>query len=70
MWHPPLLNWFKCNIDGASSGNPSNASGGGVFRDANADFLYAFAKPLGIASSYFAELCGAIKAIEIAHHKR
>jgi ribonuclease HI len=41
-----------------------------VFRDSNADFLFAFAEPLGIASSYSAELCGAMKAIEIAYNKR
>jgi ribonuclease HI len=63
---PPSLNWIKCNTDGASSGNPGLASCGGVFRDHNADFLLAFAEPLGIASSYFAELSGVIKAIEIA----
>jgi hypothetical protein len=69
LWHPPLLNWVKCNTDGASVGNPGNASCGGVFRDFNADFLLAFAEPLGFASSYFAELCGVMKAIEIAYNK-
>jgi ribonuclease HI len=69
LWHPPLLNWVKCNTDGASVGNPGNASCGGVFRDSNADFLLAFAEPLGFASSYFAELCGVMKAIEIAYNK-
>ncbi|GAU10853.1 hypothetical protein TSUD_425370, partial [Trifolium subterraneum] len=69
IWQPPLLNWIKCNIDGASSGNLGNASCGGVFRDHNADFVYAFADPLGFASSYFAELCGAMRAIEIAYEK-
>jgi ribonuclease HI len=63
---PPSLNWIKCNTDGASIGNPGLASCGGVFRNHNAEFLMAFAEPLGIATSYFAELSGAIKAIEIA----
>jgi ribonuclease HI len=31
-----------------------------------ADFLFAFAEPLGFESSFFAELCGALRAIEIA----
>jgi ribonuclease HI len=66
IWMPPALNWIKCNTDGASIGNPGLASCGGVFRDQNADFLLAFAEPLGIASSYFAELSGVIKAIEIS----
>ncbi|GAU41845.1 hypothetical protein TSUD_177560 [Trifolium subterraneum] len=69
IWHPPPLNWTKCNIDGASCGNPGIASCGGIFRDHNVDFVLAFAKPLGIASSYFAELCGAMNAIEIAYSK-
>ncbi|CAJ2637539.1 unnamed protein product [Trifolium pratense] len=69
IWQPPLLNWIKCNIDGASSGNPGNASCGGVFRDHNADFVYAFTEPLGVGSSYFAEFCGAMRAIEIAFEK-
>jgi ribonuclease HI len=67
LWTPPLLNWIKCNTDGASIGNPGNASCGGVFRDSNAEFLLAFAEPIGHASSYLAELCGAMKAVEIAH---
>jgi ribonuclease HI len=66
IWLPPSLNWTKCNIDGASNGNPDIASCGGVFRDNSADFLFAFAEPLGIATSYFAELSAALRAIEIA----
>jgi ribonuclease HI len=69
LWQPPLQNWLKCNIDGASMGNPGATTCGGVFRDANGDFLYAFAEPLGIENAYFAELCGAMNAIEIAYHK-
>ncbi|CAJ2670958.1 unnamed protein product [Trifolium pratense] len=68
-WQPPLLNWIKCNIDGASCGNPGNASCGGIFRNHEADFIYGFAEPLGVASSVFAELCGAMRAIEIAYQK-
>ncbi|KAK2429733.1 hypothetical protein QL285_028147 [Trifolium repens] len=68
LWQPPLLNWYKCNVDGASQGNPGNASCGGIFRDSAADFVQAFAEPLGIVTSYFAELNGAMRAIEIAFH--
>jgi hypothetical protein len=66
LWLPPMLNWIKCNIDGASSGNPGNASCGGVFRNHEAEFVYGFAEPLGIRNAYVAELCGAMRAIEIA----
>jgi ribonuclease HI len=68
LWQPPLLNWYKCNVDGASQGNPGNASCGGIFRDSAADFVQAFAEPLGTVTSYFAELNGAMRAIEIAFH--
>jgi ribonuclease HI len=63
------LNWIKCNTDGASNGNPGIASCGGIFRDHNANFVYAFAEPLGREIAFFAELCGALKAIELAFEK-
>jgi ribonuclease HI len=65
-WQPLLLNWYKCNIDGASCGNPGNASCGGIFRNHEADFLYGFAEPLGVTTTFIAEMCGAMRAIEIA----
>jgi ribonuclease HI len=69
-WYPPLTNWIKCNIDGASSGNPGNAACGGIFRDHEANFVHSFAEHLGVANSYFAEMCGAMRAIEIAYHNQ
>jgi ribonuclease HI len=60
------VSWIKCNIDGASSGNPGIASCGGVFRNSDSEFISAFAEPLGVGSSYFAEMSGALRAIEIA----
>jgi ribonuclease HI len=68
-WQPPLLNWFKCNIDGASNGNPGISSCGGIFRDHEANFILAFAEPLQITTSYVAELSGAMRAVEIAFQK-
>jgi ribonuclease HI len=44
------------------------SSCGGIFRDHEANFIYAFAEPLGTSTSYVAELCGAMRAIEIAFH--
>lgn len=26
IWHPPLVNWIKCNIDGTSQGNPGSSA--------------------------------------------
>jgi hypothetical protein len=40
---------------------------GGVFRNNSVEFVFAFVETLGINSSYFVELCGAMKAIEIAY---
>jgi ribonuclease HI len=64
------MNWFKCNIDGASCGNPDNAACGGIFRNHEADFVYSFAEPLGITNSYIAEMCGVMRAIEIAYQNQ
>jgi hypothetical protein len=69
LWHPPLINWYKCNIDGASCGNPGNASCGAIFRYHDAEFVYGFAEPLGVTNAYVAELCGAMRVIEIAFQK-
>jgi ribonuclease HI len=66
LWTPPLFPWIKCNIDGAAKGNPGLAGCGGVFRNHRADMLCCYAEPLGIASSFLAELHAAISAIEIA----
>jgi ribonuclease HI len=66
IWCPPMFNWLKCNIDGASCGNPGNAACGGVFRNHAADFVYGFAEPLGVMNAFVAEMCGAMRAVEIA----
>ncbi|PNX85213.1 ribonuclease H [Trifolium pratense] len=46
LWQPPLINWIKCNIDGAAKGSLGIASCGGVFRDHTAALYYFFAEPL------------------------
>lgn len=69
IWKPPVFNWIKCNIDGASIGNPGPLDCGGVFRDKNADFLGSFAYNIGLSSSLIVELNGAMYAVEIAHQK-
>jgi ribonuclease HI len=67
VWHPPIISWIKCNTDGASSGNPGTTSCGGVFRNHFSDFVFAFAEPLGVQTSLFAETCGVLRAIEVAY---
>jgi ribonuclease HI len=66
FWNPPLQNWSKCNIDGACSQGKASCSG--IFRNHEAEFLFCFAEPLGNFSPLHAELCGAMRAIEIAYH--
>ncbi|GAU17935.1 hypothetical protein TSUD_330600 [Trifolium subterraneum] len=65
-WQPPGADWLKCNIDGASNGNPGLSSCGGIFRNSSSDFVYGFAEHLGVATSFYAELCGAMRAIDLA----
>jgi ribonuclease HI len=68
IWTPPIANWVKCNTDGSSTSTASACAG--VFRNANADFIGAFADNVGLHTAFYAELAGALKAIELAflHH--
>jgi hypothetical protein len=31
LWQPPMINWAKCNIDGAGKGNSGLAGCGRIF---------------------------------------
>ncbi|PNX55951.1 ribonuclease H [Trifolium pratense] len=53
--------------DGAAKGNPGLAGCVGIFRNHVSDMLYCFAEPLGAATSFQAELCAVMSAVEIAH---
>jgi len=33
FWHPPIINWVKCNTDATSLGNPGSAACVGIFRN-------------------------------------
>ncbi|GAU22345.1 hypothetical protein TSUD_106730 [Trifolium subterraneum] len=66
IWQPPMCNWIKCNIDGACTQGLASCSG--VFRNHDVEFLYCFAEPLGNLSPFLAELCGAMRAVELAYH--
>lgn len=61
-----MYHWIKCNSDGASLGNPGVSSCGGIFRDFEGTCLGCFVEPLGTLTSYQAEMCGALRAIEVA----
>jgi ribonuclease HI len=64
IWMPPLVDWVKCNCDGAST--QLSSACGGIYRNHLAEFICCFAENTGTNSAYFAELCGAMRAIEIA----
>ncbi|CAJ2635947.1 unnamed protein product [Trifolium pratense] len=64
IWLPPLIDWVKCNTDGAST--QISSACGGIFRNHLAEFICCFAENTDINTAYFAELCGAMRAIEIA----
>lgn len=65
LWQPPIFHWIKCNTDG--SANDITSSCGGIFRDKDSKFILCFAENTGIGNSLHAELCGAMRAIELAH---
>jgi len=69
IWHPPIQNWIKCNCDGAAISNPNKAACGGIFRNKDAQFLGCFDEGLGSGNSLFAEMSGAMRAIEFAKEK-
>lgn len=56
LWAPPDIGVIKCNVDGASKGNPGNSGIGGVIRDSNKKWLGYFALGIGFAWAYEAEV--------------
>jgi len=69
IWNPPLQHWTKCNTNEISNGNPDISPCGSIFRDHEANFLSCFVEPFSITSSYTAEHCGAMRAIELAYQR-
>jgi len=64
IWQPPIFQWIKCNTDGAATSTTSSCVG--IFRNRDADFLLCFSENLGTGNAFFAELSGAMRAIELA----
>ncbi|KAH9305379.1 hypothetical protein KI387_009783 [Taxus chinensis] len=54
-WHPPYLNWYKLNFDGASEGNPGNVAGGGVIWDHKGNIIAVYVGKIGIQTNHFVE---------------
>jgi ribonuclease HI len=57
---------FVIQVDGASRGNPGDASYGFVISDRNGNILHTGADYIGIATNNEAEYTGLVKALEFA----
>ena len=55
-WEKPCTGWLKLNMDGTSMGNTGLAGGGGLLQDENGSWVEGFARKIGVASSFTAEL--------------
>jgi len=64
-WQPPLKNYLKLNIDGASKGNPRLAGSGGVLRNEEGRIILIFHSHLGKATNNMAELMAMEQGLEI-----
>lgn len=68
-WLPPPLCWHKCNMDGASRGNPGYTIVGGVFRNFKALLRGCFVMPLGNQTKFYAEVVAFMISVEITPNK-
>ncbi|KAK1305448.1 hypothetical protein QJS10_CPB11g02393 [Acorus calamus] len=64
-WIKPKPPWIKCNIDGASKGNPGPSGAGGLFRDHNGRFLLGFACNTKRNTNMFAEFFALYRGLMI-----
>lgn len=69
-WTLPRPGWTKLNTDGASRGNPGNATAGSVLRDEAGDWIGGFSLNIGICTAPLAELWGVYYGLYIAWEKR
>ena len=52
----PPKGWAKLNINGLALGSPGAASGGGLIRDHNGDWIVGFSRAFDSTNSIIAEL--------------
>ena len=57
-WEKPEVGWFRLNSDGSLSGNPGPAGSGGLIRNGEGDWVYGYARKIGITTSFAEELWG------------
>lgn len=65
-WIPPDPPWIKLNIKGLFKAAPGWASGGGIVRGRQGEFLTAFTTPLSANSPREAELITFLRGLELA----
>ncbi|KAF9594492.1 hypothetical protein IFM89_031610 [Coptis chinensis] len=66
---PTDLDIIKINTDGASKGNPGEASYGAIFRNSNCEILQVLCRNIGFNTCYIAEIRGILEGIEEAVSK-
>lgn len=64
-----LFGAIKCNMDGLMRGSPGHAIVEGIFRDHLGGMLAYFSLNVGIQSTFFVEIFGAIIALEMTKEK-
>lgn len=69
QWNPPMAGWVSLNIDGAVQQTNGIAGCGGILRDEAGNWVWGFAKKIGIASPYSAELWGIYVGLNLAIKK-
>ena len=55
-WEKPRAGWLTLNSDGSVASTVGPVGGGGLVRDENGEWVMGFARRIGNASSYLAEL--------------
>ncbi|CAL0327373.1 unnamed protein product [Lupinus luteus] len=68
-WFPPDVGWCKLNTDGSFSAQRKIAACGGVVRDHNGNFLFAFSKHLGNCTVMQAELWGILYGLKLVQQR-
>ncbi|KAK4733442.1 hypothetical protein R3W88_007703 [Solanum pinnatisectum] len=55
-WKLPMQNYFKCNTDRASKGNPGPSSSAFCVRDDQGNLVYVEGKRIGVSNNLKAEI--------------
>lgn len=65
-WVPPMEHWLKINFNGALKGNPSEAGGGSIYRDAKGNLIWAFGEHYNQQMNHYAEMDAILKVMDLA----